>query len=375
MISTNFGLNPAGRLGENGVSPKDVVLTEPIQKYQVLRRIGEGGMAEVFLAEMRCQPGYNKRVAVKRVLPRLAGNDRFLRMFLDEARLGLLLNHANIVHVFDVGRAGGAYFIVMEYVNGVNLKELLKRQAGRNALLPVEIGVFIAIEICRGLDYAHHLSDRDGNPLNVVHHDVNPANVLLSVNGEVKLVDFGLSEAAVHVEKTDPDIVRGKFGYLSPEAAYGLGADARSDVYAAGIVLYEMLTGMRLFEGKSDVEAIQLAREAHIPPPREHNPDIPRSLENVLYGALARDPHNRYQNARAFARALTEALFELGRPINAFTIGGLVEVVRDELRGERSERAALIELMIEEELLQIESLDFGPNNPDEPLVDTRRWFK
>jgi serine/threonine-protein kinase len=350
-------------------------VTEPLQKYQVLRRIGEGGMAEVFLSEMRCQPGYHKRVALKRVLPRLAGNDRFLRMFLDEARLGLLLNHANIVHVFDVGRAGDAYFIVMEYVNGVNLKEMLKRQAAHDALLPVEMSTFIAIEICRGLDYAHNLTDRDGNPLNVVHHDVNPANVLLSVNGEIKLVDFGLSEAGVHVEKTDPDIVRGKFGYLSPEAAYGMGADARSDVYAAGIVLYEMLTGTRLFEGKTDIEAIQLARKAHIPPPHERNPDISSSLEDVLYRALARDPQQRFQDARAFGRALTEAMFELGRPINAFAIGSLVEVVRDELRGERSERAALIELMIEEELMQIDALDFGPNIPVDPLVDPRRWFK
>ncbi|WP_428261934.1 serine/threonine protein kinase [Haliangium sp.] len=340
----------------------------------MLRRIGEGGMAEVYLAEMRCQPGYNKRVALKRVLPRLAGNERFLRMFLDEARLGLLLNHANIVHVFDVGRAGDAYFIVMEYVNGINLKEMLKRQAERQTLLPVEMSVFLAIEICRGLDYAHHLIDRDGTPLNVVHHDVNPANVLLSVNGEVKLVDFGLSEAAVHVERTDPDIVRGKFGYLSPEAAYGMGGDARSDVYAAGIVLYEMLTGTRLFEGKTDIEAIQLARAAEIPRPSEVNADIPRALEEVLYRALAREPQERFQQARAFGRALTDVLFELGRPINAFAIGGLVEVVRDELRGERSERAALIELMIEEELLQIDSLDFGPG-PAEPLVDPRRWFK
>jgi serine/threonine-protein kinase len=350
-------------------------VTEPIQKYQVLRRIGEGGMAEVFLAEMRCQPGYHKRVALKRVLPRLAGNERFLRMFLDEARLGLLLNHANIVHVFDVGRANDAYFIVMEYVNGVNLKEMLKRQAAHDTLLPVEMSVFLAIEICRGLDYAHNLTDREGNPLNVVHHDVNPANVLLSVNGEVKLVDFGLSEAGVHVEKTDPDIVRGKFGYLSPEAAYGMGADARSDVYAAGIVLYEMLTGTRLFEGRTDIEAIQLARTAHVPPPHERNPDISPTLENVLYRALARDPQQRFQDARAFGRALTEAMFELGRPINAFTIGSLVEVVRDELRGERSERAALIELMIEEELMQIESLDFGPEIHVDQIVDPRRWFK
>ncbi len=352
-------------------------MTEPNQKYQVLRRIGEGGMAEVFVAEMRCQPGYNKLVALKRVLPHLAGNQRFLRMFLDEARLGLLLNHANIVHVFDVGHARGSYFIVMEYVNGINLKELLRRQDAHGALLPVEMGLAIAIEICRGLDFAHQLTDRNGTPQHVVHHDINPANVLLSVNGEVKLVDFGLSEAAVHVEKTDPDVVRGKFGYLSPEAAYGLGADSRADIYAAGIVLYEMVTGTRLFNGSTDLEAIQLARAAHIPPPSERNPDIPQNLEQVLYRALARDPRDRFQDARSFGRALTDVLFDFGRPINAFAIGGLVEVVRHELRDEHSERAALIELMIEEELLQFESLDYDGPETTAPgaVVDPRRWFK
>lgn len=351
------------------------VLTEPNQKYQVLRRIGEGGMAEVFLAEMRCQPGYNKRVALKRVLPRLVGNERFLRMFLDEARLGLLLNHANIVHVFDVGRASGAYFIVMEYVNGVNLKELLKCRTDRNLLLPIEMSIAIAIEMCRGLDYAHHLTDREGNPLKVVHHDINPANVLLSVNGEIKLVDFGLSEAAVHVEQTDADIVRGKFGYLSPEAAYGAGADHRTDIYACGIVLYEMLTGARLFQGKTDIESIQLARAARVPPPREINPDIPPLLEQVLYHALARDSRNRFQDARSFGRALNEVLFHMGRPVDAFAIGGMVDGVREELRDERSERAALIELMIEEELMEIEALDHEEPVAAAPLVDPRRWFK
>ena len=350
-------------------------MSDPYQKYQVLRRVGEGGMAEVFLAEMRCQPGYSKRVALKRVLPRLVDNDRFLRMFLDEARLGLLLNHSNIVHVFDVGRAGGAYFIVMEYVNGINLKELLKQQAEHNLLLPVEMAVTITIEVCRGLDYAHQLTDREGTPLKVVHHDINPANVLLSVNGEIKLVDFGLSEAAVHVEQGDDDIVRGKFGYLSPEAAYGQGADHRTDIYAAGIVLYEMLTGQRLFRGETDIESIKLAREAHVPSPRQYNPDIPPILEQVLYHALARDPRNRFQDARSFGRALTEVLFHIGRPVDAFTIGALIDVARADLRGERSERAALIELMIEEELMQVDALDHEGPEAAAPIVDPRRWFK
>ncbi len=334
---------------------------ETDKKYEVLRKIGEGGMAEVYIADMLCQPGYSKRVAVKRVLPKLAQNHRFIRMFLDEARLGLLLNHSNIVHVFDVGRANGSYFIVMEFVNGVNLKEVYELYELRQALVPVEISTAIIIEVCRGLEYAHRLADREGNLLNVVHNDINPANVLLSENGEIKLVDFGLSEAAVHVEKTDPDVVRGKFGYLSPEAAWGQGTDARADIFGAGIILYEMLTGVRLFRGENDLESLNLARQAYVPSPRHYNSDISQSLEQVLYHALARDPNERYQNARQLGQELTRALFEYGRPVDPFMIGDMVTVVRDHRRSERSERAALIEMMIEEELLGFESLEY-----DEP---------
>lgn len=315
-------------------------------------------MAEVYIADMLCQPGYSKRVAVKRVLPKLAQNHRFIRMFLDEARLGLLLNHSNIVHVFDVGRANGAYFIVMEFVNGVNLKEVYELYTSRRRLLPAEVTVALLIEICRGLDYAHRLTDRDGNLLRVVHNDINPANVLMSVNGEVKLVDFGLSEAAVHVEKTDPDIVRGKFGYLSPEAAWGQGTDARTDVYAAGIILYELLTGVRLFRGETDLDSLNLARQSHVPSPRQFNPQISQELEAVMYQALARQPKERFQNAREFAQRLSSVLFKMNRPVDAFMIGDIVSVVRDHSASERSERAALIEMMIEEELLGFESLDY-----------------
>ncbi|MEM9487714.1 MAG: serine/threonine-protein kinase [Myxococcota bacterium] len=334
-------------------------MSEAEKKYQVLRKIGEGGMAEVYIADMLCQPGYSKRVAVKRVLPKLAQNHRFIRMFLDEARLGLLLTHSNIVQVFDVGRANGSYFIVMEYVNGVNLKEIYEFYIARHSLVPVELSVAVVVEICRGLDYAHSLTDRDQNLLKVVHNDINPANVLLSESGEVKLVDFGLSEAAVHVEKTDPDIVRGKFGYLSPEAAWGRGTDSRTDVYAAGIILYEMLTGVRLFRGETDLNSLNLAREARVPPPRQYNPEIPSSLEQVLYYALAKNPDDRCPTARQLGQALSHILFEVGHPVDAFSVGDMVSMVRHHSRSERSERAALIEMMIEEELMGFESLDYS----------------
>ncbi len=337
-----------------------VALPENDRKYRVLRQIGEGGMAEVFDAEMFSQPGYSKHVAIKRVLPHLGRNKMFLRMFLDEARLGLLLNHSNIVLVFDVGRAGKDYFIVMEYVDGLDLREIFDAYASRGNLVPPEASLRIMVDICKGLDYAHRLAAANGQPLNVVHHDINPANVLLSKNGEVKLVDFGLSEAAVHVQKSDPDVVRGKFGYLAPEVATGKGADARSDLYAVGIMLFELTTGHRLFLGRDDMESLHMAQEARIPRPSVYNPRMPAALEQLILRALARDPEERYQNARRLGRAMTNVLFEMGQPVSSFDIGEMVEVIRsvkyeDENTSQRKRR---IEKMIEEELVRFESLEY-----------------
>lgn len=323
-------------------------------------------MAEVFCAELLCQPGYVKQVAIKRVLPHLSGNRLFIRMFLDEARLGLLLNHANIVLVLDVGRVGGDYFIVMEYINGVDLKSIWETYTSQGAMPPLETTLYLMVEICKGLDYAHRLTDHQGNPLDVVHHDINQSNVLLSRNGEVKLVDFGLSEAAFHVQKSDPDVVRGKFGYLSPEAATGQGADHRSDLYAVGIILWELVTGQRLFRGADDMESLRLAQAADIPPPRQYNPDIPSSLERVIVRALDRDPSARYQEARYFGQSLNQILFDLGRSVSAFDVGDMVEAVlalQEQTRQEAG-RTAFIEQMIEEELAGFESLAYDQESHD-----------
>ncbi len=324
--------------------------SQSIKKYRELRRLGGGGMAEVFSAEMLCQQGYSKMVAVKRVLPRLAKNRRFIHMFLDEARLGLLLSHSNIVQVFDVGTSGDKYFIVMEHVNGVSLKDLWDR-------LPLEVSVAIVIEICRGLAYAHELRDWNGVPMNLVHHDVNPANVLLSIEGEVKLVDFGLAEAAAHLQQSDPDLVRGKFGYLSPEAALGMGPDYRADIFAVGVVLYELCTRTRPFKGGDDIESLRLTRAAVVTPPRERNPQISPALERVILHALARDRDQRVQTARQLGIALTEVLFEMGKPVSGFTVADMVQEEADRRAArEAAKRTAQIAGMIEEELDDFEPL-------------------
>src|SRR5690554_63755 len=186
-------------------------------RYQVIERIDAGGMAEVFKANSTSLQGFQKLVAIKRILPNLTQNQRFVRMFLDEAKVSLHLNHTNTVQVFDLGIADGTYFIVMEFVDGTNLKKVLDFQQRERLTMPVEQAVFIAIEVCKGLTHAHDKHDQAGKPLGIVHRDISPPNVLISRAGEVKITDFGLAKAKSQAEHTDPGVVKGKFGYLSPE--------------------------------------------------------------------------------------------------------------------------------------------------------------
>jgi serine/threonine protein kinase len=325
-------------------------------RYRIRERLGAGGMAEVFKAELHCLPGLYKQVALKRVLPRLAQDERFIKMFIDEARLGLLLDHSCIVRVFDVGHAGDAYFLVMEYVEGISLKDVLEHFRARKELIPLHISMALALEICKALDYAHTLTDAGGRRVNIVHHDVNPANVLLSQRGEVKLADFGLAEAATNAIQFGSDMVRGKFGYLAPEKALGQRADARSDLFALGLVLYVMITGYSPFLGRDDMESLRLAQAGNVPSPSHYNPNIPRDLEDLLMHTLARDPSQRISGAQRFGQRLTDILFDHGVAVSAFTIADMVQTIRSSLSPALRPRQTRIAEMIQEELKEFESL-------------------
>jgi len=340
--------------------------------------------------------GFKKQIAIKRILPQLTRNKKFVAMFLDEAKVSLFLNHANIVQVFDIGRSSETFFIVMEFVDGMNLRTLtdsLKRQNRRMALAQ---GLFIMMEVTKGLGYAHDFAHPEtGEPMGIVHRDISPPNLLLSAVGEVKLVDFGLAKAASQLEHTEPGVVKGKFSYLSPESACGKDVDHRSDIFACGIILFELLTGRRLFFGDSDFQTVELVRQANIPSMPALNPKISPELERIVLKALARNPDQRYQHVYELQDAMAQYLFSRGLKVTNRDVARLVKESLTEHRQTQPHTVLadnVIDGLIQEEVLKFTSLDnlgaepqgSKPLSPDEigpaeaPLdprdfIDPRQW--
>lgn len=333
------------------------------QRYKVLEKIASGGMAEVFRAESAGLEGFKKTVAIKRVLPHLSEKKQFIGMFLDEARVSAQLSHSNCVQVFDIGVGDNTYFIVMEYVDGADLKGVIEHRRKTGTPFPVEEACLICVRICEGLSYAHELTDHGGESLHIVHRDMSPPNVLITRFGEVKIVDFGLAKANSQLEKSEPGIIKGKFSYLSPEAAQGLPVDAKTDIFAVGIILWELLAGRRLFMGETDLETVRMVQQARVPPIRQINPKVSAELERVIARALAGDPAARYQTARDFGRDLNNMLFHMGRAVSSFDIAQLVEPIRLEREAKkknvRYDRRSIIGSLIDEALFEFISLEEG----------------
>lgn len=358
---------------------------QPKQRYHVLQRIDAGGMAEIFKGKLISMEGFERLVAIKRVLPNLVENERFLRMFLDEAKLTLNLTHANIVQVFDLGYSGDTYFIVMEYVEGANLKVLMETLNKVQLRLTVPQAVYIMREVCKGLAHAHQKRDLNGKHLNIVHRDVSPPNVLLSLEGEVKLTDFGLAKARSQVELTDPGVVKGKFGYLSPEAARGEEVDNLSDIFACGIVLWEMLASRRLFLADTDMDTIKLVRTANIPSLAAINPEVSPDLERICGKALAKNKDDRYLSAQDLGRDLADFLYAVGTRTGSEEISALVrQAVRFSRLREDGKPSSNLNRMVEQEvnrLIQVErdAVDITAEDREEvplqtsTLEDPRTW--
>ncbi len=339
---------------------------DPAQRYQVLKKLDAGGMAEIFLAKALSIQGMEKFVAIKRVLPSLTKNAKFIEMFLDEARLSLGLTHANIVQVFDVAQSGGTYFIVMEYVDGFNVRHIFQRASEIGHRIPVALACYIVSEVCKGLEHAHTKRDQEGKHLRIVHRDLSPPNILVSRSGEVKITDFGLAKATSQLSKTDPGVVKGKYSYLSPEVTEGKPADHRTDIFAVGTVLWELLSNRRLFYGKTDVETVDMVRKAEIPPLSKFHEEIGPELEQLIGRALARDPKKRFTSAREFGEALSDYLARKALKATSFDLAQLVDRlfgapgvggVQAELASQRQVRIAAL---VDEEIANLSMLGFSP---------------
>jgi serine/threonine-protein kinase len=322
------------------------ILPRRLGRYQLFAHIGRGGMADIYLARADTSLGDATRlVVIKEVLPRLVHGPGFAEMLVSEAKLAAKLSHANVVAVEDLGRAGGSLFIAMEYVEGLDLRELLRRCARGRIALPVELSLRIVVEALRGLSFAHRARDEEGLHLGIVHRDVSPSNVLLSFEGEVKLCDFGIARANALADELPEEAVVGKAGYMSPEQARGEALDPRSDVFAAGIVLWELLAGRRLYKAGAGERLIDLARAAAVPalPAR----DLPkeRALYAIVARALRKGRDERYPTAAALLDDLEEYVASARMEASQIRFGEWLterfayEIVRDRRARELAMRA------------------------------------
>lgn len=304
--------------------PAAPLLPRLFGRYQLFDRIGAGGMAEIYLARAMTELSGAKLVVVKQILPELAGNQKFADMLVSEAKLASKLNHPNVVQVFDLGRHADTLFISMEYVEGFDLNELLRRCAQLKVPLPIEFSLFIIAEVLRGLSHAHKVVDDHGRPNELVHRDVSPSNVLISFEGEVKVCDFGIARANDMADKTSDDIIRGKAGYMSPEHAKGLPLDARADVFAVGILLWELLAGRKLYKAPKNVDELSLldqARRAEVPALPTRGLPEESALYHIVEKALAREPQMRFDSADAMLRQLEQYLVQAQLVANPLRFG------------------------------------------------------
>jgi len=299
---------PAPAAPAYAVSPEQ---GERFGQYTLLERIAVGGMAEVWKARMRGVEGFQKTVAIKKILPHLTDNAEFVSMFIDEAKLAAQLSHPNIIHIYDLGKIGESYYIAMEYVEGRNLRNLLDSARKRERLMPHGLALLIAARLASALDYAHRKRDFDNRELGLVHRDVSPQNVLISFEGDIKLCDFGIAKAVAKASHTQMGALKGKLQYMSPEQAWGRTVDARSDIFSLGSLLFEMLTGRRLFSGDSEISVLEAVRECDVEEPRALEPSIPGGANDLVMKALAKEPDQRFESAGDFQNTLEKLLYTL----------------------------------------------------------------
>ena len=277
-------------------------------KYLLTRRIAVGGMAEVFKAKLVGPRGFEKILAVKRILPEFGEDEDFVQMFVDEARISSTLHHGNIVQVYDFGAVENSYYIAMEYVDGPNLRNLFQKSLKQTGSFPNNLAIHIILQVARALDYAHNVKHEGENILNLVHRDISPQNVLISRAGEIKLTDFGIAKATIKLSKTQPGKVQGKLSYMSPEQATGRNIDRRSDIFSLGIIFYELLSGIKVYSGENTGQRYSKIRDARIAPLNSKVPNIPDALNDLIMSMLSKDPDRRPNNCSEVSKVLVDLL-------------------------------------------------------------------
>jgi serine/threonine-protein kinase len=296
----------------------------PFGKYELVDRLAVGGMAEIYLAKTTGIGGFENILVIKRLHDNLSEDDDFIEMMIDEAKIAVRLKHPNIAKIFDLGRIDAQYYIAMEYIEGPDVSWLLEAASEHGEQLPIPAVLFLGTECCSGLHYAHTRHDAEGRPMRIVHRDVSPPNIMLSVEGEVKIVDFGVAKARKRMQETRHGIVKGKFQYMAPEQAEAGRVDGRTDVFSMGIVLYEMLTGHNPYDQYPKEKLVQEVRRADIPPLRQHRPNLDPELDDIIMRALQREPGDRYPSAAEFERALNDYMDRKCEPYSRRKLAQLV---------------------------------------------------
>lgn len=312
-------------------------------RYEIVRPLGAGGMGEILLARQAGLPGVERLVVIKKILPHLARETDFIERFVDETRVAASLTHGNIVQVYEVGQVDGEYFMAMEYVDGMDLKEMLALLRQEERRVPEPLALYILVEMAKALAYAHERTGPDGARMGIVHRDVSPANLLMSKDGQVKLADFGVAKAAARLSLSLPGTLHGKVFYMSPEQVSGGDVDARSDIFSLGVVAYEMLAGQRPFEGPSDVAVIDQVRRCAPAPLRQVAPWVAPSLDAVIMRALNASPADRYPSMDAFGQALTAYLLEAHTIVSARSLADFLAGLSPRPIAERPVSAASLD--------------------------------
>ncbi len=323
---------------------------EPVKfgKYLLLDRIAVGGMAELYRAMMTGAEGFEKLIAIKKLLSHLTAQENLVNAFVEEAKLAALLQHQNIVQIYDFGSMDGDYFIAMEHLFGKDLRLILEKLEEKGRAISLEYALYITSRVCEGLDYAHHLRDLERKPLHIIHRDISPPNIFITYEGEVKIVDFGIAKAATQNTATVEGVIKGKVSYMSPEQAGGGSIDQRSDIFSTGIILYEMLSGRRMFEGEP-LQILPKVCEAEFEPLEQVVKDLPLELYEILHRALAKDPEQRYQSSGEMLSNLEECMHENDlRP----TARGLSQYMRELFQEEIAAEEGTLR-----ETAQIQSVD------------------